>query len=59
MNKEIKMKRLDLWKAKRKALVAEQRIRGRELQAATRTAMRIEKLIVNLERKIHDYMAKP
>lgn len=53
------MKRLDLWKAKLKALEAEQRIRVRELQAATRTAMRIEKLIVNLERKIHDYMAKP
>lgn len=52
------MKRLDLWKAKIKALKAAQKIKARELQAANRNVLRIGKMIVNIEKKVNDYLAK-
>ena len=52
------MKRVDLWKAKLKAAKAEQKIRVRDANAATRTVARLDKIIIKLERKIYDYMAK-
>ena len=52
------MKRLDLWKAKLKAIKAEQRIRIRELSAASRNTLRLEKSINQLEGKINAHMAK-
>ena len=52
------MRRIDLWKAQPKAARAELRIRDREANAATRTVARLDKIIIKLERKIYDYMAK-
>ena len=52
------MRRIDLWKAQLKAARAELKIRGREANAATRTVARLDKIIIKLERKIYDYMAK-
>jgi hypothetical protein len=52
------MRRIDLWKAQLKAVRSELRIRQREANAATRTVARLDKIIIKLERKIYDYMAK-
>jgi len=52
------MKRVDLWKAQLKAARAELRIRSREANAAARTVARLTKIIIELERKIDDYLAK-
>jgi hypothetical protein len=52
------MKRVELWKAQLKAAQAEMKIRGREANAAVRTVARLHKIIIELERKIYDYMAK-
>ena len=52
------MRRVDLWKAQLKAARAELRIRDREANAATRTVARLTKIIIELERKIDDYLAK-
>ena len=52
------MKRVDLWKAQLKAALAELRIRQREANAAARTVAGLTKTIIELERKIDNYMAK-
>ena len=52
------MKRVDLWKAQLKAAQAELRIRDREANAAVRTVFRLTKIIIKLERKIDEHMAK-
>ena len=52
------MKRVDLWKAQLKAALAELKIRDREANAAARTVARLKKIIIELERKIDNYMAK-
>jgi len=52
------MKRIDLWKAQLKAARAELRIRDREANAAVRTVVRLTNIIIELERKIDDYLAK-
>ena len=52
------MRRVDLWRAQLKAALAEMKIRQREANAATRTVARLDKIIIKLERKIYDYMAK-
>jgi hypothetical protein len=52
------MKRIDLWKAQLKAARAELRIRKRESNAAVRTTVRLTKIIIQLENKIDNYMAK-
>ena len=52
------MKRVDLWKAQLKAARAELRIRDREANAAARTVARLTKIIIELERKIDEHMAK-
>ena len=52
------MRRIELWKAQLKAVRSELRIRQREANAATRTVARLDKIIIKLERKIYDYMAK-
>jgi hypothetical protein len=56
--KGFEMRRVDLWKAQLKAARAELRIRDREANAATRTVARLTKIIIELERKIDDYLAK-
>ena len=53
------MKRLDLWKAKLKAAKAERRIRYRNFNAAARAYANCKKEIIELEKKIDNYMAKP
>jgi hypothetical protein len=53
------MKRFDLWKAKLKVAKAELRIRDREANAAVRALMRVRATIVELEKKIDNYLAKP
>lgn len=57
--KGFEMKRIDLWKAQLKAARAELRIRDREANAAIRTVVRLTKIIIRLENKIDNYMAKP
>lgn len=52
------MKRVDLWKAQLKAARAELRIRDREANAAARTVTRLGKIIIELEKKIDNNMAK-
>ena len=52
------MKRIDLWRAQLKAARAELRIRDRQANAATRTVVRLTKIIIQLESKIDNYMAK-
>ena len=53
------MKRIDQWKAKLKVAKAELRIRDREANAAARALMRVRGTIIELEKKIDNYMAKP
>jgi hypothetical protein len=53
------MKRIDQWKTKLKVAKAELRIRGRELNAAARAAVRVEAYIRQLEKKIDNHLAKP
>jgi hypothetical protein len=53
------MKRFDLWKAKLKVAKAELRIRDREANAAVRALMRVRATIIELEKKIDNYLAKP
>lgn len=53
------MKRIDQWKAKLKVAKAELRIRDREANAAVRALMRVRGTIIELEKKIDNYMAKP
>jgi hypothetical protein len=52
------MRRIDLWKAQLKAARAELRIRDREANAAIRNVVRLTKLIIQLENKIDNYLAK-
>ena len=52
------MKRVDLWKAQLKGARVELKIRTRESNAAARTVARLKKIIIELERKIDNYMAK-
>jgi hypothetical protein len=52
------MKRIDLWRAQLKAARAELRIRDRQANAAVRTVVRLTKIIIQLESKIDNYMAK-
>ena len=56
--KGFEMRRIDLWKAQLKAARAELRIRDREANAAIRTVVRLTKIIIQLENKIDNYMAK-
>jgi len=56
--KGFEMKRIDLWKAQLKAARAELRIRDRQANAAIRTVVRLTKIIIQLENKIDNYMAK-
>ena len=52
------MRRIDLWKAQLKAARAELRIRDRQANAAVRTVVRLTNIIIQLENKIDNYMAK-
>lgn len=52
------MKRFNLWKAKLRSAKVELTIRNREANAAARAVIRVQKIIIEQERKIDDYLAK-
>jgi len=52
------MKRIDLYKAQLKAAVAEEKIRGRQLNAAYKAFINTTKRVANLENKIATILAK-
>lgn len=52
------MKRIDLWKAKLKGARSELLHKQRQHNAAERSLARTVKIILELERKINDYLAK-
>ena len=53
------MKRIDLWKAKLKAARSEAKHKERQMNAAIRSYKRTDAEMVELERKIYDFLAKP
>jgi hypothetical protein len=52
------MKRIDQWKAKLKAARSEAKHKERQMNAAVRSFKRTDAEVVELERKIYDFMAK-
>jgi hypothetical protein len=54
----VRMKRLDLWKAKLKAAKAELRIHQRHSKAVVRALKNTHQTINELEAKIENYLAK-
>jgi len=53
------MKRIDLWKAKLKAARSEAKHKERQMKSAIRSYMRTDAEVIELERKIYDFLAKP
>ena len=52
------MKRIDQWKAKLRAARSEAKHKERQMNAAVRSYKRTDAEVVELERKIYDFMAK-
>ena len=52
------MKRIDMWKAKLKAARSEAKHKERQMNSAIRSYLRTDGEVIELERKIYDYMAK-
>ena len=52
------MKRSDMWRAKLKAARSEAKHKERQMNAAVRSYKRTDAEVIELERKIYDYLAK-
>ena len=52
------MKRIDMWRAKLKAARSEAKHKERQMNAAVRSYKRTDAEVIELERKIYDYLAK-
>jgi hypothetical protein len=52
------MKRIDQWKAKLRAARSEAKHKERQMNAAVRSYKRTDAEVIELERKIYDFMAK-
>ena len=53
------MRRIDMWHAKLKAARSEAKHKERQMNAAIRSYKRTDAEMVELERKIYDFLAKP
>ncbi len=53
------MRRIDMWRAKLKAARSEAKHKERQMNAAIRSYKRTDAEMVELERKIYDFLAKP
>ena len=53
------MRRIDIWRAKLKAARSEAKHKERQMNAAIRSYKRTDAEMVELERKIYDFLAKP